>query len=77
MVFLNLTQFITLRTESNLVGLYGVLRAKQDYFSHNASFWRGGLSDVVLSKYPNNSHNFTNLIFMTSSLKNSRSILSV
>ena len=33
------------------------------------------LSDVVLSKYPNKSHNFKNLIFMTSSLKNSINIL--
>ena len=33
------------------------------------------LSDVVLSKYPNKSHNFKKLIFMTSSLKNSINIL--
>ena len=33
------------------------------------------LSDVVLSKYPNKSRNFKNLIFMTSSLKNSINIV--
>ena len=31
-------------------------------------FWKVGLSDVVLSKYPNKSHNFENLTLMTSSL---------
>ena len=31
----------------------------------NASFWQVGLLDVVLSD-PDKSHNFTNLIFMTS-----------
>ena len=33
-----------------------------------ASFWQVGLSELVLSKYSNKSHNFKNLIFMTSSL---------
>ena len=41
-ILLNLTQFMTLGTESNI--------------------------DVVLSEYPDKSHNFTNFIFMTSSL---------
>ena len=31
-------------------------------------FWQVGLLDIVLSKYPNKSHNFRNFIFMTSSL---------
>ena len=30
---------------------------------HNAGFWYVGLLDVVLSKYLDKSHNFTNLIF--------------
>ena len=33
--------------------------------------WQIGLLDVVLLEYPDKSHNFTNLIFMTSSLLNS------
>ena len=33
--------------------------------------WQIGLLDVVLLEYPDKSHNLTNLIFMTSSLKNS------
>ena len=43
--------------------------------SHSSKFgifvgicWQVGLSDVVLSKYPNKSHNFKNLIFIMSSL---------
>ena len=31
---------------------------------HNASFWQKGLLNVVLSEYPDKSHNFTNLIFL-------------
>ena len=34
-----------------------------------ANFWRVGVLDVVLSEYLNKSHNFTNFIFMTSSLR--------
>ena len=33
--------------------------------------WQIGLLDVVLLEYPDKFHNFTNLIFMTSSLLNS------
>ena len=29
----------------------------------NASFWQVGLLDVVLSEYPDKSHNFANLIY--------------
>ena len=36
--------------------------------SEKCSFWQVGLSDVVLSEYPDKSHNFRNLIFITSSL---------
>ena len=32
----------------------------------NANFWQVGLLDVVLSEYPDKSHNFRNFIFMTS-----------
>ena len=32
------------------------------------NFWQVGLLDIVLSEYPDKSHNFTNFIFMTSSL---------
>ena len=32
-------------------------------------FWRVGVFDVVLSEYLNKSHNFTNFILMTSSLR--------
>ena len=35
---------------------------------HGASFWQVGHLDVFLSEYPDESHNLTNLIFMTSSL---------
>ena len=68
---------ITLRTESNLEGFVWGLEAKwnkylRDSLPHNTSFWQVGLSDVVLSKYPNKFHKlFENLIFMMSSLKNS------
>ena len=32
----------------------------------NAHFWQVGLLDIVLSEYPDKSHNFRNFIFMTS-----------
>ena len=32
----------------------------------NAHFWQVGLFDIVLSEYPDKSHNFRNFIFMTS-----------
>ena len=38
----------------------------QRQLSHNTSFWQVGLLDVVRSEEPDKSHNFTNLIFMTS-----------
>ena len=41
----------------------------RDNLPRNAHFWRVGLLDVALSEYLNESHNFRNLIFMTSSLK--------
>ena len=34
----------------------------------NAHFWQVGLLDIVLSEYPDKSHNLRNFIFMTSSL---------
>ena len=40
----------------------------RDNLPHNASFGLVGIADVVLSKYQNKSHNFKNLMFMTSSL---------
>ena len=39
-----------------------------DNLPRNAHFWQVGLLDVALSEYLNESHNFRNLIFMTSSL---------
>jgi len=35
----------------------------------NANFWQVGVLDAVLSEYLDKYHNFTNLIFMTSSLE--------
>ena len=32
----------------------------------NAHFWQVGLLGIVLSEYPDKSHNFRNFIFMTS-----------
>ena len=32
----------------------------------NAHFWQVGLLEIVLSEYPDKSHNFRNFIFMTS-----------
>ena len=32
--------------------------------SHSASSWQAGLLVVVISEYPDKSHNFTNLIFL-------------
>ena len=32
----------------------------------NAHFWQVGLLDIVLSEYPDKTHNFRNFIFMTS-----------
>ena len=43
----------------------------QDNLPHNASFGLVGIADVVLSKYQDKSHNFKNLMFITSSLENS------
>ena len=40
----------------------------QRQFARNAHFWQLGLLDIVLSEYPDTSHNFRNFIFMTSSL---------
>ena len=40
-----------------------------DNFPRNAHFWQVGLLNIVLSEYPDKSHNFRNLIFMTSSLQ--------
>ena len=37
----------------------------------NAHFWQVGLLEVILSEYLDKSHNFTNLIFMISSLQDS------
>ena len=37
----------------------------------NANFWQVGLLDVVLSQYPEKSHNFTNLIFNDVTLQDS------
>ena len=34
----------------------------------NAHFWQVGLLDIVLSEYPDKSHNFRNFTFMTSLL---------
>ena len=63
---------------SNLQGFVWGLKAIQDKYlrdslPHNASFWQVGLSDVVVSKYPNKIFHklFENLIFMMLSLKNS------
>ena len=41
----------------------------RDNLPRNAHFWQVGLLDIVLSEYPDKSHNFRNFIFMTSSLK--------
>ena len=40
----------------------------RDNLPPNAHFWQVGLLDIVLSEYPDKFHNFTNFIFMTSSL---------
>ena len=40
----------------------------RDNLPRNAHFWQVGLLDIVLSEYPDKSHNFRNFIFMTSSL---------
>ena len=61
---LNLTQFITLGIESNLEGFVLV---HWSLLPRNASFWQVSPLDIVLSEYPDKSHYFTNLIFMTSS----------
>ena len=34
----------------------------------NACFWQVGLFDVILVEYPDESHNFTNITFMSSTL---------
>ena len=41
----------------------------RDNLPRIANFWRVGVLDVVLSEYLNKSHNFTKIIFMTSSLR--------
>ena len=63
----NVTQFITLGTESNLEGF---VLGHWSLLPRNASFWQVGLLYIVLSEYPDKSHYqfFTNLIFMMSSL---------
>ena len=35
----------------------------RDNLPRNAGFWQVDLLDVVLSEYPDESHNFTNLFF--------------
>ena len=38
----------------------------RDNLPRNAHFWQVGLLDIVLSEYPDKSHNFRNFICMTS-----------
>ena len=64
-ILLNVAQFITLGTESNLEGF---VFSYWSLLPRNASFWQVGLLYIVLSEYPDKSHDFTNLIFMMSSL---------
>ena len=45
---------------------HGLVSQRQ--FAPHASFWQIGILDVFLSEYPDEFHNFTNLMFMTSSL---------
>ena len=61
----NVAQFITSGTESNLEGF---VFSYWSLLPRNASFWQVGLLYIVLSEYPDKSHDFTNLIFMMSSL---------
>ena len=61
----NVAQFITLGTESNLEGF---VFSYWSLLPRNASFWQVDLLYIVLSEYPDKSHDFTNLIFMMSSL---------
>ena len=63
-ILLNVTQFITLGTESNLEGF---VSGHRSLLPQNSSFWQVGLLDIVLSEYPDKSLYFTNLIFMMSS----------
>ena len=65
---------ITFRAKSNLEGfvwshpsITGLVSQRQ-FAPGSASFWQVGHLDVFLSEYPDESHNLTNLIFMTSSL---------
>ena len=40
----------------------------RDNLPRKAHFWQVGLLDIVLSEYPDKSHNSRNFIFMMSSL---------
>ena len=42
----------------------------RDNLPRNARFWQVGLLDIPLSEYPDKSHNFRNLIVMTSHFSN-------
>ena len=44
------------------------LSSQRQFATLNAHFLKEGLLDIVLSEYPDKSHNFRNFIFMTSSL---------
>ena len=76
-ILLNFTQFITLGTESNLEGFVWSHRRKiglvsPSQFAPQCQFLASRpFRCFFFSKYPNKSHDFKNLIFMTSSLQNS------
>ena len=53
------------------VKLWDLLRYSERTTSKTPTRRKVGVLDVVLSEYVNKSHNFTNFIFMTSSLRNS------
>ena len=63
LALINLTWAITLRPKSNLEGYVWSYKSITGLISQSASFWQVGLLDVFLSAYPDESHNFTNLIF--------------
>ena len=62
---MNRLQFRRICMES--MELTGLISQRQ--FAPECLFWQVGLLDVVLSWYPNKSHNFTNLIFYDVTLK--------
>ena len=65
----NVQDFLGVNPKKNVEGFVCSYQSITELTSQrNAHFWQVGLLDIVLSEYPDKSHDFRNLILITSSL---------